>query len=389
MAIFESTREPLPRAFGVSVAIHVMLVLLLLGLSRLESSSRNLMGEAGLDVPTVALLGLEGSPDGSGGASAPAAAPDPSPRQATPAPTPEPVASTPVPEPTRPPATPEPKTEEPRATPEIATTPEPKPEATPLATIAIPQATKKAETPKPSPTADRAAEKKKEEEERKKAEEKKLAEAKKKAEEEKKKKAEAEKAAAEKAAAEKAAAEKKKAAEVALAPSTARTMRPGQGVTVRDPKGGSAAKKDGALGPGEGSGGKDGKKGDGAKAPGGTAGGKAFGRADGHALGTASIGSNVLRGVGLPDYYCKNALAQLSRYFIVPPDRQADKTAVVEFKILRSGELTGIRVKRSSGDAELDQLALDAMKKAGKLAPLPDAVEKDSIETEVAFNFLE
>ena len=100
-----------------------------------------------------------------------------------------------------------------------------------------------------------------------------------------------------------------------------------------------------------------------------------------------TVGKATLRGAGLPDSYAKGALAHVGRYFVVPPDQRREATAIVEFTILRSGELTNIRLRKSSGSANLDALALKALQSAKRFSPLPDSLRKDRLDTEIAFSF--
>ena len=101
------------------------------------------------------------------------------------------------------------------------------------------------------------------------------------------------------------------------------------------------------------------------------------------------MGSNELTGLGLPDYYARQALQHIGRNFKVPDDKQRDKTSVVAFTINRDGRLTNPRIKSSSGSSDLDALAIEAIKRTAKIAPLPDTVSMNSVDAEVAFNFLE
>ncbi|MCB2156358.1 TonB family protein [bacterium] len=100
-----------------------------------------------------------------------------------------------------------------------------------------------------------------------------------------------------------------------------------------------------------------------------------------------TVGQATLRGAGLPDSYAKGALAHVGRYFVVPPEQRRDATAIVQFTILRSGELTNIKVRKSSGNANLDALALKALKSAKRFSPLPDSIRKDRVDTEIVFSF--
>ncbi|MDX1971965.1 MAG: TonB family protein, partial [Candidatus Sumerlaeia bacterium] len=92
-----------------------------------------------------------------------------------------------------------------------------------------------------------------------------------------------------------------------------------------------------------------------------------------------------LRSFGLPTYYSEGALQHVSRFFTVPEAQQQNVSAVLEFRIMRNGTITDIRLKRSCGVPALDQRAMDALKNAKKFSPLPDSVTDDSVRHEVTF----
>lgn len=118
------------------------------------------------------------------------------------------------------------------------------------------------------------------------------------------------------------------------------------------------------------------------------------GKGNGRGTGTGSAaGSTVsggkgmtLKSSGLPEYYSKGALQHVSRFFTVPEAQQQSVSAVLEFRILRNGTITDIRLKRSCGVPALDQRALEALRAAKKFSPLPDSVTDDSIRHEMTFS---
>jgi TonB family protein len=120
--------------------------------------------------------------------------------------------------------------------------------------------------------------------------------------------------------------------------------------------------------------------------PGGTGNGRGTGT--GSAAGsTVSGGKGMsLQSSGLPDYYSRGALQHVSRFFTVPEAQQKNVNAVLEFRILRNGTITDIRLKRSCGVPALDQRAIDALRAAKKFSPLPDSVPDDSIRHEMTFS---
>lgn len=92
-----------------------------------------------------------------------------------------------------------------------------------------------------------------------------------------------------------------------------------------------------------------------------------------------------LGGTDLPDYYKHGALNHVSRFFKIPESQQRQASAIVEFRIMRDGRITDIRLKKSCGVASLDQRALEALKNAGRFSPLPDSVRSDTLKHEIEF----
>jgi colicin import membrane protein len=294
-----------------------------------------------------------------------------------------------IPEPAAPEPAAPPPVEKPAATP---TPPEP-PKATPAPEKKV-EKTKEPEKPKPVDDDAIKIDKKKEEAKKealKKEQAKKEEEAKK--EEAKKEEARKQEKAAEAAAL----AEAKKRKEAALTPDRARNLRPvpTNPDRISDAKSGkgSGSSKDGVTAAlaayhdklkkaGKGSGG--GVLGDGRPGGGGPATGAKLG---GNPLGEANEGPTSLKGMGLPDSYAREALNRVARYFIVPPDKEQSLTCMIGLTINRSGKLSNIRVSRSSGNQELDQIALDALNSTGNFPPFPDDFEKDSADVDISFSF--
>ncbi|MDX1971329.1 MAG: TonB family protein [Candidatus Sumerlaeia bacterium] len=145
------------------------------------------------------------------------------------------------------------------------------------------------------------------------------------------------------------------------------------------------------------SGGSAGKPGAMVTRPGGTGNGRGTGTGTGSGNGsnpgsgsgsgsTATGKGMSLKSAGLPLYYSQGALQHVSRFFTVPEAQQQSVSAVLEFRILRNGTITDIRLKRSCGVPALDQRALEALRAAKKFSPLPDSVTDDSIRHEMTFS---
>lgn len=273
-----------------------------------------------------------------------------------------------------PPETPAPiKQETPTPIPTPAATPEPTPAGTPRLTPIpskkTPQPTPE-ETPDPTPTPEPTPDKK--EEERKNREKKEQKEKEKKAEkarekkrrereEEKKKEAEQRK---EKEAEEKKEAERKQAAE-----KKAREKAEEEAAEKKKKEIASAydAKKEGE---GEGEGGeKAGKTG----VPDGVEG--------------APVPLDRPEGT-LSKLYTNRAIMLLQPNFLVPPGiNDPDLVCVVEWEILPSGNVRNIKIVKSTGNAELDRAAFDAVKNTGNLGRLPPDFGGRSLWVSLPFIF--
>ncbi|MCC6545536.1 cell envelope integrity protein TolA [Candidatus Sumerlaeota bacterium] len=124
--------------------------------------------------------------------------------------------------------------------------------------------------------------------------------------------------------------------------------------------------------------------GDGRPGGGGPATGKGIG---GNPLGQASEGATTLKGLGLSDNYAKEALARVARYFMVPPDKEKDIATIVSVTISRSGKLSNMKISKSSGSPDLDEIAMNALESTKNFPPFPDDFEKDSADVEISFSF--
>jgi protein TonB len=75
-------------------------------------------------------------------------------------------------------------------------------------------------------------------------------------------------------------------------------------------------------------------------------------------------------------HYAHEIQAQIHRRCRYPRDRtKARGVAVVSFSISQNGRLTGACVSRSSGNRELDQIALESVRGAGSFPPTPTGAE--------------
>ncbi len=67
------------------------------------------------------------------------------------------------------------------------------------------------------------------------------------------------------------------------------------------------------------------------------------------------------------------------------PKTSGTKVPVVRFRILRSGDIREIVMEQSSGDAEADSAALDAIRRSLPFPPLPKLVTQDYLDLRYRF----
>jgi protein TonB len=60
---------------------------------------------------------------------------------------------------------------------------------------------------------------------------------------------------------------------------------------------------------------------------------------------------------------------------------------MVHFLVRRNGQIDRLQVGKSSGDPELDKAAIDIMRKAQPLPPIPDRMHTDRVDGELPINF--
>ncbi len=89
----------------------------------------------------------------------------------------------------------------------------------------------------------------------------------------------------------------------------------------------------------------------------------------------------------MPSYYAEQAIAMIASNFDVPEASQRDATCEVRFRILDDGGILSPEVVRSSGDAALDRLAIEALERTERLLPLPDGLRRRYIDARLVFRF--
>jgi TonB family protein len=92
--------------------------------------------------------------------------------------------------------------------------------------------------------------------------------------------------------------------------------------------------------------------------------------------------------VDLPDFYFQSALAKIESNFRVPRNlKNLPMITKVEFTVLRDGTISNIRILKSSGNAQLDEIAARTLELTGTLGPLPDTIQRNYVNLSVTFDF--
>lgn len=81
---------------------------------------------------------------------------------------------------------------------------------------------------------------------------------------------------------------------------------------------------------------------------------------------------------------------RVSQFFYYPSGALAvhrTGLVIVHFVVRRDGKIDRLQIGKSSGDAELDKAAIDILRKAQPLPPIPDRMHTDRVEGELPINF--
>jgi TonB family protein len=90
--------------------------------------------------------------------------------------------------------------------------------------------------------------------------------------------------------------------------------------------------------------------------------------------------------MALGDAYNSIALFMIQQNF-KPPRTGPGVTCVVQFRIMRDGEIKNIKIYRSTGHADLDQSAQRALQETVRLPELYEFFKSDFIDVRVTFDF--
>jgi len=90
----------------------------------------------------------------------------------------------------------------------------------------------------------------------------------------------------------------------------------------------------------------------------------------------------------LPSYYLLMATQKIeSNFKLTRSNRYSGLTATIQFRVNREGDISEIKVIRSTGQASLDRFAMEAVERTETLGPLPDSIRGGSIVITANFDY--
>ena len=102
----------------------------------------------------------------------------------------------------------------------------------------------------------------------------------------------------------------------------------------------------------------------------------------GSSTGTASFGATAVAGLDNPDfvygYYIDQMLAMIGSHWVRPAVGGGIES-IIHFRVARGGQITELRVVKSSGHRVFDLAGLRAVERASPLPPLPQSYREGSL----------
>ena len=120
---------------------------------------------------------------------------------------------------------------------------------------------------------------------------------------------------------------------------------------------------------------------------GGTSGNGPMGQA---ASGNGTGGNGAASAACLDPVWMRAVTERVRQFFYYPDAALAVRTtgvATVHFTVRRNGQIDRLQINKSSGDAGLDKAAMDIMRKAQPLPPIPDRMQVARVEGDLPINF--
>jgi periplasmic protein TonB len=70
----------------------------------------------------------------------------------------------------------------------------------------------------------------------------------------------------------------------------------------------------------------------------------------------------------------------------IPPEQGNSRRSVLRFSISRNGEVSNLRIGKSSGNPDSDAAAMDAVRRAAPFRALPTAYKQRNIDIQFTFD---
>lgn len=110
----------------------------------------------------------------------------------------------------------------------------------------------------------------------------------------------------------------------------------------------------------------------------------------GQAASGNGTGGNGAGGGCLDPVWMRAVTERVRQFFYYPGAALASRitgVVIVHFTVRRNGQIDRLQMGKSSGDDGLDKAAMDIMRKAQPLPPIPDRMRTDRVEGDLPINF--